>query len=189
MIRAALIALIIPGVALAQDYSEGSQAKPWNLLGEEKALFKAKVVDLLCEVAGDCAANCGDNRRQLGLLREDGQLIVPMKNRQAAFTGAATDLYPYCGKDVEVDGLMVGDEDETPVKFYMVQFVREQGAEKWSKTSKWTKEWNKAHPEEKKIKGPWFRKDPRVKQRIAEVGYLGLGLETDAEFIEYYLEE
>jgi len=190
MIRALAIALLLPLTATAADYSEGSQAKEWGLLGEEKALFSAKVVDILCELHGDCPANCGDGRRQLGLLRsDDGALIVAMKNRQAAFTGAATDLLPYCGKDVEVDGVLVGDEDQTPVKFYMPQFVRVAGTEKWKKTSRWTKVWNKAHPEEKKVKGPWFRKDPRVKAVIAERGYLGLGLETDAAFIEDYLEE
>ncbi len=190
MIRAALIAILIPGVALAADFSAGSKAKPWNLLGEEQATFSAKVVDVLCELTGDCPDNCGDGQRQLGLLRDaDTALIMPMKNRQAAFTGAANDLLPYCGKAVDVDGLMVGDEDYTPVKYYMVQFIREAGARKWNKASRWTKDWNKANPDLKKVKGPWFRKDPRVKAKIAESGYLGLGLEIDKEFVEYYLEE
>jgi len=194
MIRSALIsglmALMIPGAAFAADYSAGSNAKPWNLLGEEKATFSAKVVDTLCELTGDCPNNCGDGRRQLGLLRaDDNALILPMKNRQAAFSGAANDLQPFCGKTVDVDGLMVGDEDYTPVKYYMVQFIRETGAEKWQKASRWTKDWNKANPDLKKVKGPWFRKDPRVKAEIAKDGYLGLGLETDKEFVKSYLEE
>ena len=190
MIRAALMACLLPFAAMAADFSAGSQAKEWGLLGEEKALFQARVVDILCELHGDCPENCGDGRRQLGLLRaDDNVLVLAMKNRQAAFTGAATDLLPYCGKDVEVDGVLVGDEEQTAVKFYMPQLIRVLGEEKWKKTSRWTKEWNKAHPEEKKIKGPWFRKDPRVKAEIAKKGYLGLGLATDAEFIEYYLEE
>ena len=190
MIRSLLIALLLPGVALAANYSEGSNVKPWNLYGEEKATFSAKVVDTLCELTGDCPDNCGDGRRQLGLLRsDDNALIMPMKNRQAAFTGAANDLQPYCGLAVDVDGLMVGDEEQTAVKFYMVHFIRETGAEKWKKASRWTKDWNKANPDLKKVKGPWFRKDPRVKAKIAETGYLGLGLEIDKAFVEYYLEE
>ena len=40
-----------------------------------------------------------------------------------------------------------------------------------------------------RVKGPWFRKDPRVKAEIAKDGYLGLGLETDKEFVKSYLEE
>jgi hypothetical protein len=86
-------------------------------------------------------------------------------------------------------GSQAGDEEQTAVKFYMVQFIRETGAEKWKKASRWTKAWNKANPDLKKVKGPWFRKDPRVKAKIAETGYLGLGLEIDKAFVEYYLEE
>ena len=188
LIAAVMIAMAAP--AHAADFSEGSEAKEWGLAGEEKARFTAKVVDVLCELGGDCAANCGDNRRQLGLLREaDGALVYVLKNRQAAFTGAATDLYPFCGKEVEVDGVTVQNEDiPNAPKLYMVQLIREQGAEKWTKTSRWTKEWNKANPDLKKVKGPWFRKDPRVTEAIEADGYLGLGAEADAAFIEYYFE-
>lgn len=189
-LTSALIALTMPAVAFAADDSEGSNAKPWNLLGEEQATFSTKVVDVLCELTGDCPDNCGNGKRQLGLVRaNDGALVYPMKNCQAAFTGAANDLQPYCGKDVDVDGLLVGDDEYTPVKYYMVQFIRETGAEKWNKASRWTKDWNKANPDLKKVKGPRFRKDPRVKADIAKNGYLGLGLEIDKKFFEYYLEE
>lgn len=173
---------------MAEDFAANSEAKEWGLLGEEKARFDARVVDLLCELTGDCPADCGNGKRQLGLLRSvDNALIMPLKNRQAAFTGAATDIYPFCGKDVEVDGVLVGDEDQTQVKYYMVQLIREQGAPEWTKTSAWTKQWAKANPDAKG-KGPWFRRDPRVKAKIAESGYLGLGAEVDAAFITYYFE-
>ncbi|MEO0360192.1 MAG: hypothetical protein AAF322_03745 [Pseudomonadota bacterium] len=176
--------------AAAQDFSEGSEAKEWGLRGEEKARFSAKVVDVLCHLSGDCAANCGDGRRQLGLVREaDGALVFVLKNRQAAFTGAATDLFPFCGKDVEVDGVTVQDEDAPGApKLYMVQVIREQGVEEWTQTNRWTKEWAAANPEQKGKKGPWFRRDPRIAAEIEENGYLGLGAEADAAFIEYYFE-
>ncbi|MEX2519344.1 MAG: hypothetical protein WD969_08450 [Paracoccaceae bacterium] len=186
-IAAALALVAAP--ALANDFSEGSAAKEWGLLGEEKARFEAKVVDLLCEVGGDCPPDCGAGARQLGLLRSpDGALIVPMKNGQPLFNGAADDLQPWCGKDVEVDGVLVGDEEQTPVKFYMVQFIREAGAGKWSKADRWTKVWAERNPEAATQEGPWFRKDPRVGAKIAADGYLGLGAEMDATFIEYYFQ-
>lgn len=185
---AGLLAALPPAFAPAGEWSAGSQAKEWGLVGEEKARFGAKVVDVLCELAGDCPADCGGGRRQLGLLREDGALVAPLKNRQAAFTGAAVDLYPFCGKEVEVDGLLVGDEDQTPVKFYMVQLIRERGAETWTKTNRWTKEWRRRHPELKGRKGPWFRRDPRILKAIEEHGYLGLGAEADKAFMEQYFE-
>lgn len=183
-------ALAFAAPAGAQDFSATSEAKEWGLRGEEKARFTAEVVDILCVLSGDCAANCGDNRRQLGLLREaDGALVFPLKNRQAAFTGAATDLFPFCGKAVEVDGVTIQDEDVPGApKFYMVQLIREQGVETWTKTSRWTKEWAKANPEQKGKKGPWFRRDPRIKAAIEANGYLGLGAEADKAFIEYYFE-
>ena len=170
------------GVAMAQDFSEGSEAKPWNLNGEEKARFTAKVVDVLCELTGDCADNCGDGRRQLGLVRDaDGALMIVMKNGQPVFSGAVADLLPYCNQAVEVDGLLVGEG--LPAKLYQVQRIRAADGE-WAKTNRFTKDWNKAYPEQAKLKGPWFRKDPRVTSRIEAEGYLGLGLEIDAAFIE-----
>ncbi|MEM7440474.1 MAG: hypothetical protein AAF393_12815 [Pseudomonadota bacterium] len=183
-LTAAFVAAAVP--LSAGEFSEGSKAKEWGLLGEEKALFSGKVVDVLCEVSGNCTDDCGGGRRQLGILRDaDGALVYVLKNSQAAFSGAATDLYPYCGKEVEVDGVTVHDEEvPNAPKLYMVQLIREKGAEKWNKANRWTKEWAKAHPEEKKAKGPWFRKDPRVKAAIATDGYLGLGLEIDKAFIK-----
>ena len=195
IVLAAVLTLIAAtGTAWAQDgegpYSKGSQAKNWNLLGQEKALFEARVVDILCELTGDCPDNCGGGRRQLGLLRaDDGKLLLANKNIQPAFTGANLDLLPYCNEVVEVDGLLVGLEDYTPAKMYQVQLIRKKGEAEWSKTARWTKEWAKANPELAKVKGPWFRKDPRIKALIERDGYLGLGLEKDEAFKKYLFEE
>lgn len=174
--------------AAAQDFSAGSQAREWGLLGEEKATFEARVVDVLCELTGDCPENCGDGRRQLGLLRAaDGALVLPLKNGQPAFSGAATDLAPYCGQTIGVDGVMVGDPDYTDVKYYMVQLIRPEGATDWVKANRFTKVWAERHPDAGG-EGPWFRRDPRIREKIAESGYLGLGEEADREFMEYLFE-
>jgi hypothetical protein len=60
----ALITLFASPLA-AQDFSDGSQAKTWNLYAEQPARFEAKVVDLLCDLTGDCPDNCGEGTRQL----------------------------------------------------------------------------------------------------------------------------
>lgn len=190
MIRSLVAALALSAFtatgAAAQEgpFSAGSTANTkWNVLGKETALFKGKVVDILCELSGDCPANCGDGSRQLGIIREaDGVLVLVNKNSQAAFTGAVEDLLPYCGKDVEVDGLLAGIPEMTPAKFYQLQKIRLVGEEKFAKANKWTKVWGVKYPEEKKIKGPWFRKDPRVNSRIEQNGRLGLGKEADEAF-------
>ncbi|MEO1550369.1 MAG: hypothetical protein AAFR93_08050 [Pseudomonadota bacterium] len=182
---AALIGLIGSG-ALAQDFSANSQAREWGLLGEQKALFSAKVVDLVCEITGECAEDCGAGTHQLALLREaDGVLVPVLKNRQTSFNGGAEDLLPYCNQQVEVDGTLVGDPDFGWIgaQGYLLQFIRPVGTEEWLKTNTWTKAWAAAHPDAAG-KGPWFRRDPRVLKQLAATGHFGLGLDEDQKFIE-----
>ncbi|MEM6619800.1 MAG: hypothetical protein AAF631_10910 [Pseudomonadota bacterium] len=161
--------------AAANDFSEGSNARTWNLFGEAPALFDAKVVDMLCEVAGDCTKACAPGR-QLGLLRvADGVLVLPTKNSQPAFTGAAVELAPFCNKDVEVDGLLITDDYFPIENIYLIQKIRVQGTQEWTRANRWTKEWAANHPEAKG-KGPWFRRDPRIGAIIEDRGYLGNGM-------------
>ena len=117
-----------------------------------------------------------------------GALVIANKNLQGVFTGAIEDLLPHCGKTIEVDGLLVGDEEMTPAKVFQVQRLRDPGGE-WQKANRWTKPWDAANPELAKVKGRWYRKDRRVMSEIEAEGYLGLGLERDAEFIEYLFAE
>jgi len=177
----ALCASLIAGPALAEE----CKAKSWGLSGEEKACFTAKVVDILCELTGDCPDNCGDGKRQMGLIRaDDDKLIYPQKNIQASFNGASTDLSLYCGKTIDVRGWMVGDEEtlKGAAQLYQVQWIREDGG-KWKKANQWTKKWAKANPKAKG-KGPWFRRHPLIKGEIEKDGYLGLGPEEDILFIK-----
>jgi len=177
-----LIALLaLP--ASAQDFSANSEARSWNLYAEVPARFEAKVVDLVCELTGDCPSDCGAGKRQLGLVRTaDNVMVLPMKNSQAAFTGAAVELQPFCGQVVEVDGLMIDDPEIGANNVYLVQRIKAEGAD-WIKANQWTKNWANEHPEAKG-KGPWFRRDPRVNDIIATEGHLGLGLEVDQAYID-----
>lgn len=175
-------ALTLSSVTAAEDFSEGSNAKEFGFEEEVKATFSAKVVDVLCELSGDCPDNCGNGLRQMGLLREaDDKLVFVLKNGQFSFNGAAEDLVPYCNKLVDVDGVMVGDPEEFNTQFYMLQLIKDKGAADWKKANKWTKAWAKKNPEATG-KGPWFRRDPRVKKQIAATGIFGLGHEVDEAF-------
>jgi hypothetical protein len=136
-----LAALASP--AMAQDFSQGSEAKPWNLYAEVPARFEAKVVDILCEMTGDCAA--------------------------------------------EGDGLFIDDPDLGAKNIYLVQKIRNSGDTEWTAANRWTREWAKANPEAKG-KGPWFRRDPRVKAEIAAHGYTGIGAEAEKPFIKEWFE-
>ncbi|MEM1131002.1 MAG: hypothetical protein AAGB15_09545 [Pseudomonadota bacterium] len=189
LIAAALAALMSVPAMAEGEFSEGSQAKGWKgLQGREPAVFKAKVVDALCELTGDCAANCGDGRRPMALLREaDGKMIFAGKNAQATFNGPTYDLVKYCGKTVTVDGLLVGDPELTDTKYYMVQLITPEGAEKATKARGWTKAWLKRNPDLKgalkEAKNRWFRIDPDVNAEIEREGYLGVSLEADKAYI------
>ncbi len=189
----ALIAasLALPAAAQEADpyaFEEGSEARSWNLYAEIPARFEARVVDMLCEVAGACEDACEDGR-QLGLLRAaDGVLVFPNKNAQPAFTGAAAELRPHCGRDVEVDGLLLDDPDLGATNVYLVQRIRALDAPEWTAANRWTRDWAEANPEAAGP-GPWFRRDPRVAAHIAEDGWFGLGLEEDAAILrELYAE-
>lgn len=184
IVGASMALTVSVGFAEAQDYAEGSQAKEWGLIGEEQALFSGKVVDLMCELTGDCPDNCGNGLRQMGIVRDDdNKLIAVLKNRQSSFNGAVDDLLPYCNQMVDVDGVLVGDDEEYEAKFYMVQFIRPTGTEKWKKTNRWTKAWAKRNPDSKG-KGPWFRRDKRVMAQIEARGHFGLGAEADQEWLK-----
>ncbi|MCK0169076.1 hypothetical protein MWU52_16090 [Jannaschia sp. S6380] len=183
MIRLVLIAGLAALPAAAQDFSEGSEAKPWNLYAEVPARFMATVSDPLCELAGQCAPDCGGGDRQLVLVRAvDDVMVFPLKNNQPAFTGAVAELAPFCGQAVEVDGLLIDDPEIGATNVYLVQRIRPEGAEEWITANRWTKDWAEAHPDAAGS-GPWFRRDPRVQGEIEAEGYLGLGPEVDAAFI------
>ncbi len=189
MLRSSLsIALALIAAPLAaQDFSEGSNARSWNLYAEEPAVFEARVIDVMCDLTGDCPENCGGGDRQLALKRAaDDVTVMVLKNNQPAFTGAVVDLLHYCGQDITVDGLMINDEDFPINNVYLVQRIKAGDAD-WVKASQWTKVWAAENPEAKG-KGPWFRRHPGVLAQIEADGYLGLGLEVDEEFKAYLFE-
>jgi hypothetical protein len=184
MIRAAIAALgLAASPAVAQDFSAGSKAESWNLYAEMPAAFEAEVVDLLCELTGDCPADCGAGARQLGLKRTvDDVIVLAMKNGQPAFSGAAADLAPYCGQVVQVDGLMIRDPDFPVDNIYLVQTITPPGGEA-VKANRFTRDWAERNPEAAG-EGPWFRRDPRINALIAQDGHFGLGAEADATYAE-----
>lgn len=184
MKRLATALSLLAAPLAAQDFSEDSNARSWNLYAEVPATFEAKVVDVACELTGDCPADCGGGTRQMGLLRSaDNVLVLAMKNSQPNFMGAARDLAVYCNQTVTVDGLLIDDPDLGAKNVYLVQTVLAEGMEEPAKANKGSKIWASEHPEAKG-KGPWFRRDPAINAIIAEEGYLGLGLEEDRIYAE-----
>ena len=145
-----------------------SAAEEWGIDGEKKVRIEAKVVDILCEISGDCPAACGAGKRQLGLLKEDGILVLVAKNFDI-FAGAAADLKGFCGKRIVADGLLI----KTPhMPLFALQFKRLAPDGKWSRANWFTKEWSKANGG--KEGGQWFRHDQAVKDEIETNGVFGI---------------
>lgn len=169
-----LVALATTGTAHAAD--------SWGLPNEEEARFEAKVVDMLCELTGDCPAQCGGGKHQLGLLMDDGKLVLPLKN-QVAFAGSADELVEFCGKRVVADGLFSTNRGHT---VFVLQFVREAPDGKWRKANRFQPKWAAANgvDADSKTARQWFRNDPQIKKLIKEQGKLGLGPKADKKFLD-----
>ena len=155
-------------LALAALSGPARAANEWGIDHEEKARFQGKVVDILCELTGDCPAKCGAGKRQLGILKDDGTLILPAKNNQP-FAGAVNELAGFCGDRVEVDGLLIKNPLMT---LFALQFKRRLPDGQWSGGNQFGKDWLAAHPDGD-LKN-WFRQDPLIKQVIAEQGVFGI---------------
>jgi len=173
-------ALLAIGLSLSTPAARAAES--WGLPGEEVVRFEAKVVDILCEVTGDCPAGCGAGARQLGLLKDDGTLVLPLKN-QVIFAGAAAELIGFCAQRVVADGLMVTNRGHS---FLALQFVKPASGGKWQRANRFLPKW--AAENGVGAKSPtarrWFENDPRVQDLIARDGKLGLGLEADRTYLD-----
>ena len=133
---------VIAAVGLMLAVGGAQAADEWGIEHEKKSRVDAKVVDLLCEVTGQCTDNCGGGKRQLGLLFDDGRLVSVVKNFDI-FAGATVDLVSYCGKRITADGLMISNPK---MPMFAIQFKREAPDGKWSRANWFIKEWSKANP-------------------------------------------
>ena len=170
---AAVLIMVLAG-ALAGGAAEA--AEEWGIDFEKIVRFDAKVVDILCELSGDCPAQCGAGKRQLGLLREDGRLIMVAKN-QDLFAGASADLIQFCGQTITADGLLI----ENPKAPMMVlQFKRLAPDGKWSRANWFSKAWGKANPG--KNADAWYKHHKTVLETIKKYGVYGIpGLKKEEE--------
>jgi hypothetical protein len=178
--RKSFCAMLLVGLAMSTGAARAAES--WGLPGEETVRFEAKVVDLLCELTGDCPADCGAGRRQLGLLRDDGSLVLPLKN-QVIFAGAAAELIDFCAQRVVADGLMATNRGHS---VFALQFVKAATDGKWRRANRFLPKWaaeNGVGPKSATAKR-WFENDPRVQDLIARDGKLGLGLEADRMYLE-----
>ncbi len=164
LVRLALVLLLAPGAAFA--------AQTWGIPHEKPVVLRGEVVDLLCELAGECTPDCGGGRRQLGLVTAEGRLYPAVKG-EVFFAGATLDLLPYCGREVMVDGLVI---ENPAMTLLFVQKLRGSSREKWKPARAFIEDWRRRN-------GPareWWRADPLVREVIARDGVFGIpGLEPE----------
>jgi hypothetical protein len=147
-------------------------AEGWGIDHEKVTRTEATVVDLLCEIAGNCLPNCGNGKRQLGLLLDSGKLVPVVKNNDP-FAGAVTELKSFCNKRIIADGLLISNPK---MSIFQLQFFRAapKGKPKgrWNGAKWFTRNWAKDNPG--KDAGRWFENDKLVKELIAKDGVLGI---------------
>ena len=176
--RTALFILCLVALASAPAHA----AEEWGLPGEKVVRFEAKVVDILCELSGDCPPNCGAGKRQLGLVDATGRLVLPLKN-QVPFAGAAWELLDFCGQHVIADGLFSTNRGYT---VFALQFVRAAPDGKWRRANRFLGRWAREAglPAGTPKAERWFEHDPAVQQVIAAQGKLGLGAAADKAYFD-----
>jgi hypothetical protein len=159
----AIPAIVVLGMLAAPA---ARAADSWGLDGEQPLEVTGKVVDLLCELTGDCPANCGGGKRQLGILAGDGRLL-PAAKGAVFFAGAVPDLLPLCGSEVNADGLLLAKPE---MSLYFVQYLRSGPDDEWAPTEAFLRQWTAANGEAEE----WWRADPAAKAAIARDGVLGI---------------
>ena len=155
---------------LAASAPAARAADGWGIDKEKPVQLEVTVVDVACALGKACPSQCGAGKHQLGILTDEGKLIPAVKSA-TLFAGAVTELLPYCGKKVFVDGLLI---ENPAMTLFFVQNLRDHPDEKWRPAEAFEKEWTAANGKSDE----WFRADPLVKKTIADDGVFGIkGLE------------
>lgn len=161
--RGGVNALII---AAALATGPAIAAEPWNIPHEKQAVLKGRVVDALCQLKGRCAPDCGGGKRPLGLVLADGTFRLVAKSN-IDFAGATADLSPYCGREIEADGLLI---ENPAVTLFFVQRLRERPDQDWIAAERFKAGWEARNGKAEE----WWRADPEANRIIAADGPFGI---------------
>lgn len=153
--------------------------EPWPITNADGQTFTGEVVDILCEQLGNCVENCGEGSRQLALKTEQAGVVLVAKNL-TNYSGAADELWPYCGQDLQVSGLFTAHQG---IRFFQVQNLRLPGSP-WVKATRYNEAWVERSGKPSTLAKDWQYVDDRVKAVIERDGVLGLGREADQEYFK-----
>jgi len=177
----ALVALLSSSALLAGCATPVGEVDPWPITSAEEAQFSGEVVDVLCELSGNCAANCGNGKRQLAVKTQDKTMgtVLVAKNLNN-YTGAADELWQFCGQQVDVNGLFTQHKG---VRIFQVQNMRTTGGQ-WQKATKYLSAWAQRSGKSPQQAKRWYNHDERVKAIIERDGRLGLGTQADKDYFK-----
>jgi len=153
------------------------EVSAWPISNAEERALSGTVVDVLCELNGNCTDSCGDGKRQLALKTEEAGIILVSKNL-TNYTGAADELSPYCDQVVDVNGLFT---EHRGVRFFQVQNIKPSGGQ-WQRATRYLQTWSERSGKPASQASSWQDNDERVKEIIERDGVLGLGKEADQEY-------
>lgn len=158
--------ILVTIAALAAFCAPARAADGWGIDHEKVVVLDGRVVDLACALKGDCPPDCGAGKRQLGLLTPDGKLRAVVKG-PVEFAGPALDLLALCGKNVQLDGLLI---ENPAIHIVMLQNIREKPEQPWARATAFETDWQARNGKAEE----WFREDKLVKRVIGEDGVYGI---------------
>ena len=133
---------------------------------ENEIVLKGQIVDIVCELTGNCVKECGEGKRVLGLKADDSTIYLIAKG-PPLFANANESVLPFCAKPIEVDGLLIKNP-KMPLLF--VQRYRAAGSADWKDADGFETAWKAKNGEADE----WFRKDPLVVELVKKSGPLGI---------------
>jgi len=169
---ATLFASAILTTACATPVGEVSS---WPITNAETNELSGQVVDVMCELGGNCADNCGDGTRQLAIKTETLGTVLVSKNLNN-YSGGADELSPFCNQNVTINGLFT---EHQGVRFFQVQNIRPPGGS-WQRANRYLQAWSERSG--KPPSNDWQDQDERVREIIERDGRLGLGPDADDEY-------
>ena len=174
-----LSALFVVGVSLGACSAGPGGIDNWPITAADEQLLSGEIVDVLCDLSGNCAEDCGAGSRQLAIKDEQAGTVLVAKNL-TTYTGAVDELSQFCGDVVEINGLFT---THAGVRIFQVQNFREPGGS-WKKAREYSQAWAARSGQPVSRARKWYFSDERVDAILEADGRLGLGPEADEEYFK-----
>lgn len=173
-----LATLLVTSTFLGACATKVGEVASWPVTNAQESEITGTVVDVLCELNGNCVDDCGSGKRQLAIKTEDSRTVLVSKNL-TNYTGAVVELSPFCDQVVDLNGLFT---EHRGVRFFQVQNVRPSGGQ-WQRATGYLQAWSERTGRPLSEANNWQENDERVQEIIERDGVLGLGQEADQEYL------